>query len=170
VNPVLLAPKEDGLQFCRLKEDEFVRRALLTPGVQPEKAKLLYFRLWALHIDSQALPPLTVASDEPASANTAPKKPQKSKIVNPGMFFRLDEPLREDEVEMVMVMAPEHMTTKRGGKDDMRYICAVICLAVGVQGAYELYVANRRVVKTAGLGEEIVMNYDSQTRYYYIEE
>jgi kinesin family protein 2/24 len=90
-----------------LKEDEFVGRALLTPGVQPEKAKLLYFKLWALHIDSRSLIPSSVTPEEGAPTKTMPKKAQPSRIINPGTFFLLDEYYREDEVTIVMVLAPE---------------------------------------------------------------
>lgn len=137
-------PSPVGAQRRRLAvlpfEGSWIRapRASHAGGAAGEGETPVFQTLGSARRNSQALPPLTVASDEPAPANAAPKKPQKSRIVNPGMFFRLDEHLREDEVEMVMVMAPEHVTKRGGGKDDMRCICAVICPAVGVQGAYEL--------------------------------
>jgi kinesin family protein 2/24 len=70
----LLAPREAGLQFYCLQEDEFAARALLTPGVKPEQAKFMYYKLWALHIDSRALLNGPVASSEKKPAESAPKK------------------------------------------------------------------------------------------------
>lgn len=164
INSALLAPKEDGTQFCRLKEDEFVGRALLTPGVRPEKAKLLYFKLWALHIDSRSLPASSVPPREGTPTNTVSKF-QDSEVINPGTFFLLNEHYREDEVKIVMVMATE--PAKKNVKEELGYICAAVRSSDDVNEAYELFVADQRVIKASALGEEVVVKYDSKARYYY---
>jgi kinesin family protein 2/24 len=145
-----------------------VGRALLTPGVQPEKAKLLYFKLWALHIDSRSLPPSSDTPDEKAPTKTTPKKVQKSRVINPGAFFRLDEHSREDDVKIVMVMAPE--PPKKNGKEEAGYICGAVRPSGGVEGAYELFVADQKIIKTPALGDEVTLKYDSETRCYYVRE
>jgi kinesin family protein 2/24 len=163
----LLAPRETGLQFCRLREDEFVGRALLTPGVKSEQAKLIYYKLWALHIDSRALLNSPVASNETKSTESAPKKIRKSKIIKPGMFFRLDDQYIKDGVEIVMAMGTE--TTARGGEnDEVRYICAVVRSAAELTGAYELFVATQRVIEGKWLHEELKLEYNIRNRYYFI--
>jgi kinesin family protein 2/24 len=167
VNPRLLAPRETGLQFCRLQEDEFVARALLTPGVKPEQAKLIYYKLWALHIDSRALLDGPVASSETKPTESAPKKIRKSKIIKPGMFFRLEEQDIKGGVEIVMAMGMG--TTAKGGvNDEVRYICAVVRSAVELTGAYELFVANQRVIEGKWLRDEVKLEYDTYNRYYFI--
>ena len=135
--------------------------------MQPEKAKLLYFKLWALHIDSRSLSPSSSPPPETAPARTAPKKVQKSQVINPGVFFRLDEHCREDDVKIVMVMAPEQV--KRTGKEE-GFICAAIRPSGVVEGAFELFVADQRIIKTPELGEEVALKYDSESRCYYVRE
>jgi kinesin family protein 2/24 len=163
----LLAPRETGLQFCRLQEDEFVARALLTTGVKPEQAKLMYYKLWALHIDSRALLDGPVTSSEPKLTESAPKKIRKSKIIKPGTFFRLDEQNIKDDVEIVMAMGTE-ANSKCGENDEVKYICAVVRSAVEVTGAYELFVANQRVIGGKRLNYEMKLEYDIHNRYYFI--
>jgi len=167
INPRLLAPRETGLQFCRLQEDEFVARALLTPGVNPEQAKLMYYKLWALHIDSRALLNGPVASSETKPAESAPKKIRKSKLIKPDMFFRLDEQDIKDGVEIVMAMGTE-TSAKRRENDEVKYIYAVVRSAAEVTGAYELFVANQRVIEWKRLNYEIKLEYDIHNRYYFI--
>ena len=168
VNSLLLAPRENGLQFCRLQEDEFVGRALLTPGVKPEQAKLLYYKLWALHIDSRALKNGTAASNETKAAEAVPKKIRKSKIIKPGMFFRLNEQDIKDGVEIVMAMGVDS-TPKEGEQDQVRWICSVVRPAPATNGAYELFVAKQRAIDGRNLNEEVKLEYDIHTRYYLIE-
>lgn len=97
------------------------------------------------------------------------KKVSKSKIVTPGTFFKLEEYFREDNIRIVMVMAPEHLA-RRKEKDEMGYICAAVRPSAVVDGAYELFVADQRVIKSPALGEEVVLKYDTKTRYYYITD
>ena len=167
MNPLLLAPRENGLQFCRLQEDEFVGRAMLTPGVKPEQAKLLYYKLWALHIDSRALMNGASASIETKSAETAPKKPRKLKVVKAGMFFRLEEKEIKDGVEIVMALGVDTASESKG-RDEVRWICAAVRPATDTPEAYELFVANQRVIGARWLINEIKLEYDIHTRYYLI--
>jgi kinesin family protein 2/24 len=163
-----LAPRENGLQFCRLQEDEFVGRALLTPGVKPEQAKLLYYKLWALHIDSRAMMKGSGVSTEPKAAESVPKKIKTSKLVKPGMFFRLSEKDVKDGVEVVMAMGVD--TTSRGEhNDEVKWICSVVRHAADESGAYELFVAKQMVIEGKRLSDEIKLEYDIRTRYYLLK-
>jgi kinesin family member 2/24 len=165
---MLLAPRENGFQFCRRQEDEFVARALLTPGVKSEQAKLLYYKLWALHIDSRALMNGPAALSETKPAETAPKTVSRSKVIKPGMFFRLSEKEIKNGVEMVMVMGVE-TTSKSKGNDEGRHICATVRPAADTNGAYELFVAKQRLIEGKDLNDEMKLEYDIHTRYYLIK-
>jgi kinesin family protein 2/24 len=168
VNPFLLAPRENGLQFCRLQEDEFVGRALLTPGVKPEQAKLLYYKLWALHIDSRAMTNGSGASTEPKAAESVPKKIKKPKLVKPGMFFRLSEKGVKDGAEVVMAMGVD-TTSKNEQSDEVKWICSVVRHATDGSGAYELFVAKQMAIERERLSDEIKLEYDIHTRYYVLK-
>lgn len=70
---------------------------------------------------------------------------------------------------MVMVMASG--PSKTNGNEEVGYICAAVRTSrAGVEGAYELFVADRKVVKTLALEDEVKLQYDSDTRYYYVRE
>ena len=127
----------------------------------------MYYKLWALHIDSRALLNGPVASSETKPAESAPKKIRKSKLIKPDMFFRLDEQDIKDGVEIVMAMGTE-TSAKRRENDEVKYICAVVRSAVEVTGAYELFVANQRVIEWKRLNYEIKLEYDIHNRYYFI--
>jgi kinesin family protein 2/24 len=163
-----LAPRENGLQFCRLQEDEFVSRALLTPGVKPEQAKLLYYKLWALHIDSRAMTNGSGASTEPKAAENVPRKIKKSKLVKPGMFFRLSEKDFKDGVEVVMAMGLD-TTSKGEHNDEVKWVCSVVRYAADGSGAYELFVAKQMLIEGKRLNDEIKLEYDIHTRYYLLK-
>ncbi|KAF4625678.1 hypothetical protein G7Y89_g12487 [Cudoniella acicularis] len=125
INPLKLAPKESGIEMCRLNEDEFCRRALLTPGVELERAKLLYFKLWTLHIDSRALLSRPQAIIETGPTDTTLNRPQKAKTIKPGSFFQLDTEDIEDGIEIVMAMGPD-IISQKSKKGEFGYICAVV--------------------------------------------
>jgi kinesin family member 2/24 len=165
INPLLLAPRENGLQFCRLQEDEFVGRALLTPEVKPEQAKLLYYKLWALHIDSRALMNDSSAPSDTKPAEPVPKKIRRLKIIKPGMFFQLNEKDFKDGVEILMALGVD-TTSKIKESDEVRWICAAVRPAPETPGAYELFVANQRVIEGKRLRDEMKLEYNIHTRYY----
>lgn len=162
INPQLLAPFEDGTQICRLKEDEFVGRALRTPRVQPPKAKLLYFKLWALHIDSRALPVSTATSTQKLPIGDGIKKVSKPRSIKPGTFVHLH--LSSEQDEIVMVLAPER------SKESTYYVHAPVRPSIEVEGAYELFVADQSRSKPEAFGEEVPLRYDTKNRYYYIQD
>lgn len=68
-----------------------------------------------------------------------------------------------------MIMAPEPLR-KGGKKEEAGYICATVRPAVGVDGGFELFVADQRIVKTPDLGDEVKLNYESETRCYHTRE
>jgi kinesin family member 2/24 len=146
-----------------LQQDDFIARAMRTAGVRAEQAKALYFKLWSLHIDSRALlmkNPTNNSSDGAVRKNARTTASQVH--IKPGMFFRLSAGCADEGVMVVMVMGPEESAI---GKDDKIYVCAEVCHAEGID-VYELFVARQRVVKGVELRDEVVMEYNSATRYY----
>ena len=99
--------------MCRLNEDEFIRRALLTEHVEPEQAKLLYFKLWSLHIDSRALLNRHGGSVEKLEASKLKSKAKPKTngvpkmVIKPGMFFRVKTGDTKENFDIVMAMGSE---------------------------------------------------------------
>jgi kinesin family protein 2/24 len=141
---------------------------MLTPGVKPEQAKLLYYKLWALHIDSRALMNGSTASTGTKPAEIAPKKIRNAKTIKPGMFFRVSEKDMKEGVEIVMAMGLD-TTSKGGNNDEVRWNCSIVRPAPGASGAYELFVAQQRVLEGKILSDEMKLEYDIHTRYYLIK-
>jgi kinesin family member 2/24 len=146
-----------------MQQDDFIARALRTAGVKPGQAKALYFKLWALHIDSRALLLKDVTNGSSEAAISLPERNDAhstaSKVhIRPGMFFRLSTECAEDGSGMVMVMGPESSMERHEG----RHICADVCLSDGTGGSYELFIARQRVVKEVELQDAVVMEYDVQ--------
>jgi hypothetical protein len=63
---------------------------------------------------------------------------------------------------MVMVMGREE--SKDGNRG---YICAAVHTAG--HGAYELLVADQKVIASRELIDEVVLEYSRETRYYYMQ-
>ncbi|KAG0647366.1 Diatom spindle kinesin-1 [Hyphodiscus hymeniophilus] len=164
INPKLLAPRDTGIQLCRLDQDEFIRRALLTKGVEHKQANLLYLRLWSLHIDSRALLNRPGGSVEQIKALQPKTNEVRKKIVKPGMFFNIRAGEMDQTVTCVMAMGEE-----KGGNGTWH--CAVVRMAKDCKysGAHELYVAEQVGVNVGRLDDELTLVYDSKTRYYYME-
>lgn len=135
-----------------------------TAGVRAEQAKSLYFKLWSLHIDSRALlmKNTTNSSSDRAARKDAHMTASQVHI-KPGMFFHLSAECADGGERLVMIMGPEESAM---GKGDKIYVCAEVCLVEGTDVCYELFVVRQRVVKGVELRDEVVMEYDSATRYY----
>jgi len=127
-----------------------------------EKARLLYFKLWTLHIDSRALMARGVSLPVPEQKKAGQNGKRKVRA-GPGMFFRLDDG------GVVMVMGREEVGRKGDGDGDAekRYVCAAVN-EVG-DGAYELFVKEQKVVAGGKLVDEIVLEYSREDRYYHMK-
>jgi kinesin family member 2/24 len=121
---------------------------MLSPHASQEIAKVLYFKLWALHVDSRALLQRPDAGST-QNTSTVPVRPKEWQL-KPGMIFSV-----RDTEELVMLMGP--------GKDGM-FVCADVKDAG--HGKYELFVAEQMVLQSLKLGEELKLGYDRDTRYY----
>jgi hypothetical protein len=86
---------------------------------------------------------------------------------------------RKETSRIVMLMCPEgsllsvakgahkYPSRRDGNWGEGRYICATIC-AASVKGAFELDVQRQIVVTVADMEEELALEYDAATRYYYV--
>lgn len=140
---------------------------MLTEHVEPEKAKLLYMKLWSLHIDSRALLSQPGTSVEKLEALKAKSKVivKTKKPIKPGMFFRVKTGDTKENFDIVMAMGVEKSEDSSG-----RWTCAAVCPAHDMSdGAHELFIAKQVLVKALALTDEMVLEYDSGTRYYYVK-
>lgn len=80
------------------------------------------------------------------------------------MFFRVKTGDTVENFDIVMTMGEEN------GEQLGKWTCAAVCLADDKCGAYELFVAKQAVVKTSALVDDMVLEYDSKTRYYYSKD
>jgi kinesin family protein 2/24 len=100
-----------------------------------------------------------------------------------GMFVRASKSQLQGAKEatrIVMLMCPEgallstakgahKYPSRRGGNwGDGRYVCANVKAATAVEGAFEVDVQRQIVVTIADMEEELRIDYDSATRYYYL--
>ncbi|KAK2861416.1 hypothetical protein FQN49_004221 [Arthroderma sp. PD_2] len=145
VDPSHVAPTESGVQVYKLPKGEFVSRCLKTDG--PKNAtKSDYWR---------------------------PKKPTApfKERLEPGMFVRVTPQAPNDPIQFFMLLAPEgafdrSTATAKGDGDgcSSKYICAAVAPSIMVD-TYELFVTQQRVMK---MEAEVLMEYDSAMRYYFM--
>ncbi|KAL4780069.1 P-loop containing nucleoside triphosphate hydrolase protein [Aspergillus varians] len=170
-----LAPTESGLQLLRLPIDEFVNRCLNTPGVTEEQARAFHSKLWGLHVKSQRGAPTTtdsapknnlLAEEFSSSRETNPKKASlhfKDRI-RPGMAIRWsppdDFPMRSPNQNLALVLSP-------AGDVGKEYLCALV-LPERLAQAYEVNLWRQVVVDVGAMDAEVLLEYDSATRYYYL--
>ncbi|EFR05003.1 diatom spindle kinesin 1 [Nannizzia gypsea CBS 118893] len=164
-----VAPTESGMQICKLPKGEFVSRCLKTDGVRPEQARAFFDKIWQLHVDSRSSKPKNATPSEPKKPTT----PFKERL-KPGMFVRVTPQSPNDPIRFLMLLAPEgafDRTTaaakENGDGHGSKYICAAVAPSIMID-AYELYVSQQRVVKIEDMEAEVLMEYDSALRYYFM--
>jgi kinesin family protein 2/24 len=164
----------------RIPEQEFISRCQRTKGITPEHANHFYAKLWALHIDSRRLNAGKKENGETGVAK--PTVPFQDRL-RTGMFVRASKSQLQGAHEtsrIVMLLCPEgallstargahKYPSRRGGKwGEGRYICAIVKAATAVEGAFEIDVHRQMIVTVADMEEELRIEYDSASRYYYI--
>ncbi|KAK1831159.1 hypothetical protein QBC39DRAFT_382526 [Podospora conica] len=201
LDAALLAPTESGRQLLRLPVPEFLARALLTPGVEPEQAQAVQSKLWGLHVDSQktlatrtqttktkvagASPEIARLAKLSASADPdRPELPFKERI-RPGMVVRTEPKeghrgggggaksyamVLSDVVGLgggVKDMKGREVVAAEGEGKGKRFLCAVVGKAPP-PGAYNMHLWMQGVVTVDEMMEEVLLEYDEATRYYYM--
>ncbi|EZF19729.1 hypothetical protein H112_05315 [Trichophyton rubrum D6] len=169
VDPSHVAPTESGIQICKLPKSEFVSRCLKADGVRPEQARAFFDKIWQLHVDSRSLKTKSAATSEPKK----PTIPFKERL-KPGMFVRVTPQSPNDPIHFLMLLAPEgafdqtRVAAKENGDGcGSKYICAAVAPSIMVD-AYELFVSQQRIVRIEDMEAEVLMEYDSAMRYYFM--
>ncbi|KAK0650198.1 Diatom spindle kinesin-1 [Lasiodiplodia hormozganensis] len=194
VSADLLAPSESGKQLLHLPAPEFISRCLKTPDVSQDQAVAFQAKFWRLHIDSQRTPAAhnsrgqddkqpTDSSAEPSDAWEHSSREPKAEIealpfkkrLRPGMVVSL-APLPEGSGSpfisgtgrnLVMLLSAEVDSAAEALDADMKaYRCAFVAPGI-MPGAFELHPWLQCVVPERHMDAEVILEYDSATRYYY---
>ncbi|KAL4937000.1 P-loop containing nucleoside triphosphate hydrolase protein [Aspergillus oleicola] len=173
VTPYDLAPTESGAELLHLPIEEFVRRCLLAPDVTEEQAKAFHAKLWALHVRSrrksnaETQPKVDLPEDK-GSASREPdgekaKLPFKERI-RPGMAISWAAPW-----DVLSPSPRQNLAVVLSPQEDGNCSCALV-LPGAVANAFEVHLWKQVVVNVGDMVEEVVLEYDSATRYYRIAE
>jgi kinesin family protein 2/24 len=115
---------------------------------------------------------------------TAPTIPFQDRL-RIGMFVRASKSQLQGAKEasrIVMLMCPEgallstakgahkYPSRRNGNWGEGRYICATVKAAATVEGAFEVDIQMQIVVTIADMEEELRIDYDSATRYFYLAD
>ncbi|KAH7010962.1 P-loop containing nucleoside triphosphate hydrolase protein [Macrophomina phaseolina] len=180
----LLAPFETGKQLLRLPAPEFITRCLKTPGISTEQAVAFQAKFWRLHVDSQRPSGGTHTTEEGKQGPGSSVEPgtdwtHTSRDARPDMqTLPFKQRLRPG---MVVVWTPPEGTSRLASSamrnlmmllaaeadaDVRAYRCAVVAPGV-MPGAFELHPWLQCVVEERHMQAEVILEYDSATRYYY---
>jgi kinesin family protein 2/24 len=157
----------------------FITRCLQSDGITPAHARSFYERLWALHIDSRRLD--MTKKEHGGTGIAKPVVPFQDRL-RAGMFIRASKSQLQGAREasrVVMLMCPEGtmLSTAKGAHKfpsrrngnwvDGRYICALVKAAT-LKGAFEVELQRQIVITVGDMEEELAMEYDATTRYYFL--
>ncbi|KAL3472539.1 P-loop containing nucleoside triphosphate hydrolase protein [Aspergillus californicus] len=167
-----LAPTESGAQLLRLPVEEFVRRCLQTPGVRKDQATAFHSKLWAMHVRSQrnldSQPKAALAGSFSSSSKEVDEEKAKlpfTERIRPGMAVRWTSSADGSSAcqQMALVLSP---VGGEGGQGE-EFLCAMV-LPGSLDSAYEVHLWRQVVVHVDDMQAEVLLEYDSATRYYFI--
>jgi kinesin family member 2/24 len=160
------------MQLCKLQQKEFVSRCLKTAGDKRDQASAFYQKLWRTRIGSRqrSLAIKTIDSIEPIEKPQAKfKKTPFQDRIQPGMFVRLvPGASKVGGAEIFMIISPCRPEDFNGCGEERQFICAVVGPGI-MADAYELHVARMDMYIVKDMAAEVLMEYDSATRYYYMD-
>ena len=165
------------MQLCKLPKGEFVSRCVKSPDTSAEQARLFYDKLWRLHIDSRNLTNHEFQSkpdsDTDKKKQTAvPAIPFKDRL-RPGMFVRLKNRYSPSNERTVMILSNDVWSEKLGlrvEKDSLpedRYLCAEVNGGL-IPDSYVLSVDRQYVHSVDEMSDEVLLEYDAASRYYFV--
>jgi kinesin family protein 2/24 len=161
----------NGRQLCKLSQKEFVSRCLQTTGVSKSQAIAFYQKLWRVQIDSRQRPSTSDADKKAETIQEPVKERDKTSFqrrIKPGMFVRLiPGASRLEGADIVMIMSPSRPEDFDDAREDRQLVCAHVGPSV-MTDAYELFVAQQGTYCVKDMAVEVLMEYDSATRYYYM--
>lgn len=193
MNSSILCPVESGAQLLRLPMGAFESRCLKTGGVSSEQARAFWSKLWQKHVDSQhkkmkaptsELESLIDSFDKSSSKDPSPKAmdvPFKERI-RPGMVVSWTPPPQfkielHDGISMVLVMSTASaVTTDLSGvtkasaneaKGPGKWLCAMVLPGLAPM-SYGVEIWRHIIIDESWMNKEILLEFDSATRYYYI--
>ncbi|KAH6847763.1 P-loop containing nucleoside triphosphate hydrolase protein [Chaetomium sp. MPI-CAGE-AT-0009] len=197
INPLVLAPSENGPQLLRLPTAEFVTRCLKTEGASLEQAQAFHVKFWKLHIDSQRNAAKAGGATKTAATavsrlelldSSADPEPDATSIpfqerIRPGMVVSWNSPAEYasfavDKKCYAMVMCPAQAAGERArdalGKlvnaaegKTEGYLCALVMPAL-LPGSFGVGLWRQVVVRVEDMEAEVLMEWDEATRYYYM--
>jgi kinesin family protein 2/24 len=182
ISPEFLAPTGSGALLLQLTASEFESRCMKTPGVTFEQAMAFRSKLWQLHIDSKKAKNIstTRTSLGPTGARFSSQDLDSSHQsipfqdrIQPGMVISWQPSLGHsstlglaDGLKLAAVLCPERAGDD-GAADVRQYRCALVPKAV-LPEAYELHLWRQVVIDVDKMENEIILEYDAATRYYFI--
>jgi kinesin family member 2/24 len=158
----MLAPYHTGSQLVKMPKREFIDRCLATIDVNSvEQAEAFYAKLWKLHIDSKYADGVAIAANDIISRSSAAPGDVRVNFkerIRPGMVLRHRiAGSAGNELALVLSQVP----------DQQSFLCSAISKADYKEG-YELNVWHQRAVQMEDMIEEVIMEYDPATRYYFL--
>ncbi|OBT44863.1 hypothetical protein VE00_05013 [Pseudogymnoascus sp. WSF 3629] len=174
ISPALVAPTETGTQLCKLPKGEFVARCLKSADISPEHARAFYDKMWRLHIDSRSArnaaseaAPAVLPGDAPATKSDVPFQER----LRPGMVVRI-KPGFGGYTKYYMILSPDGAFEKDAqSREEIMakkiYICAPVVDAV-MADAYNLAMEMPKQVTVDAMEAEVLMEWDSPTRYWFM--
>ncbi|RDL40753.1 uncharacterized protein BP5553_00732 [Venustampulla echinocandica] len=170
----ILAGKLSGMQLCKMPQKDFISRCLQTTGVEKDQATAFYQKLWRVRIDSRQQSTTFTAGDK-SETMQRPSRPKTARPLNttpfqqrikPGMCISMGK--RSYGALFVVVMSPFGPEDFDGVGDERRFICAVFGPSM-MTDAYELHIERQETFIVKDMEGEAFMEYDSATRYYYLD-
>lgn len=180
VSPELLAPAETGKQLIRLPAPEFISRALKTPGVTVEQATAFQSKFWRLHIDGQrskAAPSAVADTTVPVvdeygnSESSRDPRPEMAGVpfkerIRTGMVVSWDPPMSAPGYVEIAGRSVCVVLAREDQDGEAAYRCALVSPGL-MPGAFEVNMWRQWVVTVRQMKNEVLLDYDAATRYYY---
>jgi kinesin family protein 2/24 len=140
--------------------EEFVSRCKATPDVTEEQALVVYHNLWRMHVVKEP-------TEEQNSSAVSPSMkdiPFLERLTS-GLVVRLrpnNGGSSEEKGSLVMILSRAEKNL-----DQQTYVCAKVQPAPFRNG-YSLYIWQQVEVNVMDMQEEVILEYDEATRYYFL--
>ena len=197
ISAELLAPSESGKLLLQLPAPEFITRCMKTPGTSKDQAVAFQAKFWKLHIDSQRAPvptsrPQAGTRENEGRGFTIPDEwndssrefraelrslPFKERL-RPGMVVAWTPgedptvPVMPGTRSLAMLLSQDTDTcsssipSSAAEGNSRTYRCAFVGCGI-MPVAFELHPWLQCNVDESQMEAEVILEYDSATRYYY---
>ena len=173
--PSVVAPTETGSQFLRLPADNIELRCVQCPGVTTEEAQAFRSKLWQLHVDSQRLGYLPAAPSESPVIRLSSRDPDPQvagvpfrQRIRPGMAVKWHPASdRALPASLALILSPRDGDGTAKAGSCSQYLCASVTPGL-TPGAYEVNLWHQILVDVDAMEHEVILEYDTATRYYHL--